>query len=146
MSTDPGKAAWPMLLVRAAAVWLILIGAEVVHGAIRVLLVEPYVGDLRSRQIGVLTGSFLVLGIAYLCVALDPGRIDPVADIRRGGVAPPHAPLRGRVRTFHPRAAVGATRVGLRSPRGRPAPLRVAGHDPRPPGHGEAQGPLLARR
>lgn len=51
--------------VRAYAAWLVLIFAESVHGTLRELLLTPYVGDLRARQIGVLTGSVIVLGAAY---------------------------------------------------------------------------------
>ena len=54
--------------LRAFAVWLLIISAEAVHGVLRILLVTPLVGDFRSRQIGVLTGSLLILSIAYLCV------------------------------------------------------------------------------
>ena len=55
-----------MLWLRAVAVWLILIGAEVVHGALRTLYLAPRVGDLRARQLGVFTGSGLILAIARL--------------------------------------------------------------------------------
>jgi hypothetical protein len=48
---------------RAAAVWLAIIAAESVHGAARALWLVPLVGDLRSRQIGVVTGSMLILAI-----------------------------------------------------------------------------------
>ena len=43
--------------------WLAIMGAEFVHGILRALLLEPYVGDFRSRQIGVFTGSVLILAI-----------------------------------------------------------------------------------
>ena len=55
-----------MLWLRAVAVWLILIGAEVVHGALRTLYLAPRVGDLRARQLGVFIGSGLILAIACL--------------------------------------------------------------------------------
>jgi hypothetical protein len=48
---------------RAAAVWLVIIAAESVHGAARGLWLVPLVGDLGSRQIGVVTGSILILAI-----------------------------------------------------------------------------------
>jgi hypothetical protein len=40
--------------------------AEVVHGVARTLWLTPRVGDLRSRQLGVLSGSILVLAIGTL--------------------------------------------------------------------------------
>jgi hypothetical protein len=53
---------------RAFAVWLLIISAEAVHGVLRTLFLMPRVGDFRARQLGVLTGSVLILAIAYLCV------------------------------------------------------------------------------
>jgi hypothetical protein len=50
---------------RAIVVWLGLIGAEMVHGIVRSLVLTPRVGDARARQIGVLTGSLMNLGITY---------------------------------------------------------------------------------
>jgi hypothetical protein len=55
-----------MLACRAIAVWLVLIGAEIVHGAVRARYLLPRVGDLRARQTGVFTGSILILLIAHL--------------------------------------------------------------------------------
>ena len=49
---------------RATAVWLVLIGAEVIHGVLRTLVLTPKVGATRARQIGVFTGSLLNLGVA----------------------------------------------------------------------------------
>jgi hypothetical protein len=53
---------------RAIALWLGLIGAEVVHGIVRSLVLTPRVGDRRARQIGVFTGSFVNLGITHLFI------------------------------------------------------------------------------
>ncbi|MBZ5621502.1 MAG: hypothetical protein LAQ69_22660 [Acidobacteriia bacterium] len=36
--------------------------------ALRALLLVPVVGDFRARQIGVFTGSLLILLVAYVCV------------------------------------------------------------------------------
>jgi hypothetical protein len=55
-------------LVRAALVWLMLIGAECIHGVLRMMFLAPYVGDFRARQICAFTGSAIVLVIAYLFV------------------------------------------------------------------------------
>ena len=54
--------------LRAFAVWLVIIGAESVHGALRMKFLTPVVGDFRARQISVFTGALLILGIAWLLV------------------------------------------------------------------------------
>ena len=57
-----------MFLIRAFAVWLVLMAAEVLHGTVRSLFLVPVVGDFRSRQIGVFTGLLLILGLTYLFI------------------------------------------------------------------------------
>lgn len=52
------------VLGRACAAWLLLIGAESLHGTLRELFLRPYVGDLRARQFALLTGSVIVVGVA----------------------------------------------------------------------------------
>jgi len=52
---------------RAIAVWLLVMAVEFVHGTLRWIFLRPRVGDLRSGQIGVLTGSVLFLLIVYFC-------------------------------------------------------------------------------
>ena len=49
---------------RAVAVWALIALVETLHGALRTTLLAPAVGDLASRQIGVATGSVLILLIA----------------------------------------------------------------------------------
>lgn len=56
------------VLARAGAVWALLMLAEVAHGTARVLLLVPVVGDFRSRQIGVFTGSILFFALTLLLV------------------------------------------------------------------------------
>ena len=51
-------------LARAFAVWLVLIVAEILHGIARAIFLVPQVGEFRSNQIGVFTGSILILVIA----------------------------------------------------------------------------------
>lgn len=51
---------------RALAAWFLLIAIEMVHGIARAMFLVPVVGDFRSRQIGVFTGTLLILGVAYL--------------------------------------------------------------------------------
>ena len=53
---------------RAIAVWLVLIGAEMIHGIVRSIVLMPRVGDKRARQIGVFTGSLVNLGIAHVFI------------------------------------------------------------------------------
>lgn len=54
-----------MLPLRALAVWLVLIAVEFVHSILRTIFLVPVVGDFHSRQIGVFTGSLLILIVAY---------------------------------------------------------------------------------
>lgn len=42
--------------------------AETLHGVVRTLWLAPRLGDLRSRQVGVLTGSMLIMAIATLAI------------------------------------------------------------------------------
>ncbi len=56
------------ILSRGFTVWLIIIGAEILHGILRTLFLEPFVGDFRARQIAVLTGALIILTIAFFFV------------------------------------------------------------------------------
>src|SRR5215204_5905708 len=57
-----------MYLLRAFAVWLVIMAVESAHGTLRELFLAPLVGNFRARQVAVFTGSFLILGVACLCV------------------------------------------------------------------------------
>ena len=50
---------------RAVRIWLTLIAVESVHGVMRRLLLEPQLGDLRARQVSVLTGSLLIAMVLW---------------------------------------------------------------------------------
>lgn len=52
--------------LRGLAVFLLIALVETLHGALRTVLLAPAVGDLASRQIGVLTGSVLILLVAWM--------------------------------------------------------------------------------
>ncbi len=52
------------LLVRGVAIWALIALAETVQGVLRVLLLQPVVGELRARQFAVFTGSIVILAIA----------------------------------------------------------------------------------
>jgi hypothetical protein len=57
-----------MLLLKALAVRLVLIAAEILHGIARGVLLVPLVGEFRSNQIGVFSGSLIILAIALVSV------------------------------------------------------------------------------
>ena len=54
------------IIFRSAAVWLVIIAAEIVHGILRGILLAPRLGEFRANQLGVFTGSAIILVIAYL--------------------------------------------------------------------------------
>ncbi|XZE56230.1 hypothetical protein SH139x_002326 [Planctomycetaceae bacterium SH139] len=56
------------LVARGTVAWLLLIAAEIVHGVVRGIFIQPLVGQFRANQIGVFTGSAIILCIAYLTV------------------------------------------------------------------------------
>lgn len=64
------------LVGKAVAVWVLIAIAEVVHGILRVRLLNRRVGDRRARQIAVFTGSGLILIIAWALVPwINPGTV-----------------------------------------------------------------------
>ncbi len=56
------------MLLKAFAVWLLIAFVEMIHGILRAKFVAPKVGDLRSRQLAVFSGSLLIFLIAYATV------------------------------------------------------------------------------
>jgi hypothetical protein len=60
--------AQPNIYIRALLIWFVLIAAEIVHGILRAILLVPIVGEFRSNQIGVFTGSAIILVIACLTI------------------------------------------------------------------------------
>ncbi len=66
-----------MWLLRAFVVWLVMMILETVHGVLRTLLLVPLVGDFRARQLGVITGSLLIFGIAWLFIRWVRARTTP---------------------------------------------------------------------
>jgi apolipoprotein N-acyltransferase len=56
------------MFTRAFAVWCLIFALEVVHGVLRTMWLVPLVGDFRARQVGVLTGSLLILAVALLAI------------------------------------------------------------------------------
>ena len=55
-------------IIRSLAVWLLIIVAEIIHGILRAVLLVPMVGEFRANQIGVFTGSAIILIIAYFTI------------------------------------------------------------------------------
>lgn len=51
--------------LKALAVWFLIIALETVHGALRQWLIVPFLGDMPARQLGVFTGSALILLVAW---------------------------------------------------------------------------------
>lgn len=61
MGRSPGSR---RLWGRALVIWVVLILAEILHGIVRGIFLVPVVGEFRSNQIGVFTGSLIILAIA----------------------------------------------------------------------------------
>jgi hypothetical protein len=55
----------PPYLLRALVIWIIIIVAETFQGIARLRFLVRRMGDLRSRQLGVLTGSAVILIITW---------------------------------------------------------------------------------
>jgi hypothetical protein len=56
------------VLLRALAVWLLIILAESLHGTLRVLFVEPVIGSLPARQIALPVGTVLIFALTFLTI------------------------------------------------------------------------------
>jgi hypothetical protein len=52
-----------MYLLRAIAIWMLIIFAESVHGTLRELFLAPLVGDFTARRIAFFVGLLLIFGI-----------------------------------------------------------------------------------
>lgn len=53
---------------RIVAVWLLIIAAETVHGALRQVYLAPLMGDFPARRLAVFTGILLIFAITWLCI------------------------------------------------------------------------------
>jgi hypothetical protein len=56
------------MIGRALLVWLLMMAIETIHGVLRNHFLLPVIGDVNSRQIGVLIGSALILAVAILTI------------------------------------------------------------------------------
>jgi hypothetical protein len=69
MNESLGNSAdWRMFVSRSLAIWIVLMLAEITHGILRAILLVPWVGEFRSNQIGVFTGSVIILVIVYFTI------------------------------------------------------------------------------
>ncbi|MCU0224340.1 MAG: hypothetical protein MUF27_09760 [Acidobacteria bacterium] len=68
MTPRDGGGGATMLVMRAAAAWALIALVESIHGTLRVLWLQPRVGELRARQIAFVTGSMLIVAVAALTV------------------------------------------------------------------------------
>ncbi len=66
--TELANQAYRRIVLRSLVIWLLIICGEIVHGMIRAVLLVPLVGEFRSNQIGVFTGSAIILVIAYFTI------------------------------------------------------------------------------
>ena len=57
-----------LLILKSLVVWLCIAAAETLHGILRIRFLNRRLGDHRARQVGVFTGSLLVLLITWLLV------------------------------------------------------------------------------
>jgi len=54
--------------LRGLLVWLLIAVAETVHGILRVLFLQPHLGDLPARQLALVTGMLIIIVIATLTI------------------------------------------------------------------------------
>ena len=57
-----------MTYLRGFIIWIVIVLAESLHGTARTLLLAPYIGDFKARQVAVFTGAAIILLIAFLSV------------------------------------------------------------------------------
>lgn len=56
------------ILSRGLLIWLVIVVAEILHGIARAIVLVPIVSEFRSNQIGVFSGSIIILMIALLSI------------------------------------------------------------------------------
>jgi len=56
------------MTLRAIGIWLVIAAAVTVHGILRVRFLNRRFGDRRARQIGVFSGSLIILAVAWLAI------------------------------------------------------------------------------
>ena len=53
------------MILKSFFVWLLIAGAETLHGILRVKLLNPRFGDLRARQLALVSGTTIILLIGW---------------------------------------------------------------------------------
>ena len=96
-----------VIILRSLTVWLILIAAEILHGIVRAIFRVSHVGQFRSNQIGVVTGSLIIVTIALVFV-VDRCFPDPRGCWDRRPVGRPDPGLRDHFWAVRGRGVVGA--------------------------------------
>ena len=56
------------MILKAFLIWILIAGAETLHGILRVGLLNPRVGDSVARRIAVFTGSAIILAIGWFSI------------------------------------------------------------------------------
>ncbi len=56
------------VLSRGTVVWFVIIFVESLHGIARRILIEPFLGESRARQVSVFIGSIIILAITFVFV------------------------------------------------------------------------------
>jgi len=56
------------LVYRSFAIWLLIAAVETLHGILRVRLLNRRLGDKKARQIGVVSGSIVLLTVAWFTI------------------------------------------------------------------------------
>lgn len=60
--------------LRAIGLWLLLMVAETLQGLWRVKLLTVWIGDEFAKDVGVFTGSLIILLITFACIGWIPAR------------------------------------------------------------------------
>jgi hypothetical protein len=60
--------------LRAVGLWFLLMTAETLQGLWRVKVLAIWIGDEFSRDVGVFTGSLIILLITFACIDWIPAR------------------------------------------------------------------------
>ena len=54
--------------LRSVLVWLLIAVAESVHGILRIVYLQPRLGDLPARQMSLVSGALIIVVIATLTI------------------------------------------------------------------------------
>jgi len=56
------------MILKAILVWGMIAAAETIHGILRIQFLNRRLGDLRARQVTLLSGSLIILLLAFLLI------------------------------------------------------------------------------